>query len=259
MSNNNSWRSGINAFIANQRVISTAELLEFGKTNYQIGERSIKDYLSALVGEDEVFKAYKGLYLANIPENPVTLKEVAPYINKDATVSLDTVFIDSGGESSHEFDNQGNPNFYILVPINNPNSPPKTGVVKTMIGNIHVHSLSDSILLGVGAKHISDNGGLYNSHTPEMASALAIYASNSNRSSYSLSKGNANVTFPELDTDKFSGIANRLRISQATIQDNLYHFQPTDQRKVLQSMNNLNEQSSKRMQATSQSKTRYKP
>ena len=257
MQSQSSWKSQLDDYLATSRVLSTAEIVHFGKDQLSIGERSVKEYLGFLLREELIRKPYNGLYFVNNDKEPVTLREVAPYINSDAVVSLDTVFKDNGGESTRSTDVRGNPNVFMFVPIKNPKSPPKVGVVKTLEGNIHVHSINDSIFSSIGKKN--EDNDKYRSHKPEMAAALAIFSDNSNRSSYSFNDENHTITFPPMDIGKFVKIAEILKINEDSITKNLSHFQQKDQQPIIDAIlkQNLNQKHPVRQRPTPSEK--FKP
>lgn len=227
------WKVKLEDEIKKMRVFSTAEIVSWGVRHINKSERSIKSHLSDMFNEGEVLPIHKGLYTSYDPTNPVKLEEAMPYVSKQAIVSLDSVFGTGGAPSIRGTVNGQQGAVYAIVPINDPNNPPKVGQINTQQGNIRIYSIS--------GKQFPDNSQLDDSfswrhHAVEAAAAYAILLDANSRSSYTLDNEHEVIKFPKMNVSRFVEYSENLGIPTETITKHLVRFQSEQQGQVIQKL-----------------------
>lgn len=225
-----SWKQKIEEKIRDARVFSTAEIVNWGKDELEISERSIKSFMAELHNDGEILTVHKGLYTSYDPETPVRLQEVMRYVSPQATVSLDSVFNEHGAPSIRGHVNGDKGAVYAVVPINDINNPPKVGEIKTQMGKIRVFSTSQKLF---GNGNDLDKSVSWRQHTPEASVAFAISLDSNSRSKYTLDSNHEFIHFPKVDIPSFVQRTQDLGISPELVSDKyLAHFNPEQQQSI---------------------------
>ncbi|MEA1987816.1 MAG: hypothetical protein U9N57_01245 [Pseudomonadota bacterium] len=238
-----SWKNRIEEKIREDRVFSTAEIVNWGKDKLEISERSIKSFMAELHNDGEILTVHKGLYTSFDPKKPVRLQEVLRYVSPQATVSLDSVFNDQGTTSIRGQVNGDKGAVYAIVPINDSNNPPKVGEIKTQMGNIRVFSVNQKLF---STANNLDSAASWRQHLPESAVAFAISLDGNSRSKYTLDNHNEFIHFPKIDIPSFVQQTQELGISPDLVSNHLARFKPEQQQplvsQMVQSEQNLQQQ-----------------
>ena len=229
------WKTNIKETLsADQKmaVFSTREFLKFTEKKHDKSERTTKNFLTELLSEGIIKNVFQGLY--RVIENTQNHKpqNILHYVNPQAIVSLDTVFNEFGGKSIRGTPTQTQGGAYAIVPINNPNKPPRVGIIKSEFGKIALLSLKESHLNIKGIKLLDDTKP-WKQHTPEAAVAFSLLMNANNRFTYSLETDREEIAFPQLKLKEFEAILQKLPINSTHITKNIFRFKDTQQEELL--------------------------
>lgn len=172
----NDWRTYLYQHIGALGAFRSSDIVEFGQS-IDVSKRSIDSELQLLTAQNLLIKIRQGLYVTSelAGDRVNALIAIGNTFQSNGAASLDTSFLTTENRPIH-----------IVVPNG------KVGLLKTPIGNIHIHAitkhLTTELIDKVGRDVVyavdPDTSPSYGQYSPELSICLAAYLTNCGRSEY---------------------------------------------------------------------------